>query len=88
MVKFYQLSRAICTISRDYYARNIDYMYEKEITKSIMLHVLKSHPRKKVIPSVYSDLVTKQNFNASSCIHRKNASLMKTKDSECSCYKY
>jgi hypothetical protein len=25
-------------------------MYEKEITKSIMLHILKSHPRKKSNP--------------------------------------
>jgi hypothetical protein len=29
-----------------------------------MLHVLKSHSGKKVIPSAYSDVVTKQDFNA------------------------
>jgi hypothetical protein len=47
-------------------------MYEKEIDKSIILHVLKSHPGKKVISFVYSDLVTKQYFNAVVAVSKGN----------------
>jgi hypothetical protein len=50
---------ALCvgTLFLRFYARNIEYMYEKEITKRITLHVLKSQAwsgekSNKIIPSV------------------------------------